>query len=244
MRNENKSVLGISKKHGAYVAFEEGDSSINSLAESNLKTLPLNSVFNDNNFEIIDFCASKSFGWTLNNQMPKCSDETYALSRKSLSRVINNLCSNIANLRTSPFLIPNRHNLVSCFNLERNENIPLCTFSSNKNFILFRNGNYKVSFAKLCGKIKSSPNMLLGEGWICRENFFYGRTFFEHFENYGNHDSSAFESRLSVTYFTVNNNVIIDFNSHDNGNGGEYLNLSLGKAHSIGHRKKEEMENE
>ncbi len=205
--------LVVSPEHKVYVGVDES-SSANSLSENNLKILPLNSFSEDNNLDIVDFCDSKSLAGILNNQIPKCLEETNLSSIKCLSRVINSLCSNKASLKTSPFSMLLGQSLTSCPNLVRKEYNPLCTFSSNKNFILCWKRDCEVSFSNLCSEVQSSLNMFFVQRGVCFEDFFSSSLIFKHFQNYRNHDPSSLKSRLSMTDVAVNNNKLINFNSH------------------------------
>ncbi len=166
------------------------------------------------NLEIERFCASKSFARILNSQIPKCLEEANCSSVKCLSRVISNLCSDKVSSNTSPFSIPLGDNLTSCPNLDKKENKPLCTFSSNKNFILGRD-KFETSFCELSSKLQSCFDVLFNQGRVCFKDFFCSSSIFEHFQNYRNHDSCTFESRLSMANIGINNDIIINFDSHE-----------------------------
>ncbi len=229
---EDWSELVVSPEHRVYVKNYKNS---NSSAEINLMTLPLNfsGVYCFNNSNITAFYDSKSLAGTLNSQIPKCSEEINLSSMKCLSLVINNLCSDEASLRTSPFSKDFGDNLTSCPNLVRKGSSPICTFSSlqnsknfdshqkleeflrNKNFILFNDRNYKTSFGELGSEVQGGFNVAFSKGRICFEDFFNRSAVVEHFQDYGNHNSSAFESRLAMADFAVNNNVITNFNSHN-----------------------------
>ena len=210
---EDSGELLVSPEHRVYglVNYKNSESSWRSLT-----TLPSSSSGECcfNNLEIACFCDSKSLGRILNSQIPRCLEEMKRLSRKSASLVISNLCSLNANLKTSPFEMVLGVNLTSCPNSDRNEDSPLCTFSSNKNLILGWNRNHEISFSDLSSKVQGCPDVVLSQGRVCFKDFLGGGFIFKHFENYGNHDPSAFESRLSMADFTVNNNILINFNSH------------------------------
>ncbi|MBI2647165.1 hypothetical protein HYW99_01695, partial [Candidatus Woesearchaeota archaeon] len=186
---------------------------------TSLTTLPSSSSgeCRFSNLEIERFCASKSFARILNNQIPKCLEEANCSSVKCLSRVISNLCSDKVSLKTSPFSMPLGDNLTSCPNLDKKENNPLCTFSSNKNFILSRD-KFETSFCELDSKFQGSFDMLFTQRRVSFKDFLMSSSIFEHFQNYRNHDSCSFESGLSMTDIGVNNNVVINFNSHNANN--------------------------
>jgi len=63
--------------------------------------------------------------------------------------------------------------------------------------------------------------MFFSQRRVCFNDFLNRGSRFNHFQDYVNHNSSAFESWLAMTDFTVSNNVIIDFNSHDSINDDE-----------------------
>lgn len=185
------------------------------LSERSLINLPLNSSGECcfNSLEIADFCASKSFGGILNSQIPKCLEETKGLSKKSASLVINNLCSDNDNSKTLPFEIVLGVNLTSCPNLDKKYNSFLCTFSSNKNFILCWD-KFKTSFSEMSSKFQSRSDMVFVKGRICLKDFFVSGSIFKHFKNYRNHNPGSLKSGLSMTDFTIYNNIIINLDSH------------------------------
>ncbi len=217
----NGSELVISQEHKVFVNYKNSKSSGRSLT-----TFPSRSSgeYCFNNLEIASFCDSKSFGRILNSQIPMCLEEITGVSRKSASLVINNLCSLTADFKTSPFEMVLGDSLTSCPKSERNENNPLCTFSSNKNFILSRDRNHEISFSDLGGEVQSSTDMTLSQGRVCIKDFISSGFIFEHFKDYRNHDSGPFESGLPMTYFGVNNDIVINFNSHNLNIEQNYLN--------------------
>ena len=196
---------------------EQNYNILNSLSDSKRIIFPFNSSSENflSKFNIAFFCRWILFGGILNNIIPKwCSKEEYGGFEKSVSCEIIILSSVLANLKTSPFLIPLGQNITSCPNLIRKESRPLCTFSSNKNLILCRY-SVKTFFSELSSEIKCGFNMLFCKRRIRFKNIIYTSSFFKHLKNEIYHDSSAFKYRLSVAYFTIYNYIIINFNSHN-----------------------------
>ena len=215
MATEDGRAINTTAEHPYFVRTYKNSKS----SEISLTTLPSGSSeeYCLNNLDIVRFCVSKSLAGTLNSQIPKCLEEENRSSVKCLSLVISNLCSDKATSNTSPFSIPLGESLTSCPNLDKKGYNPLCTFSSNKNLILSRD-KIKTSFCELGSKVQSCLDMILSEGRISFNDFFSIGSIFEHFQDYGNHDSCAFESRLTMANVGVHNDIIINFGSHNNNN--------------------------
>jgi len=109
-------------------------------------------------------------------------------------------------------------NLTSCFSFVKNENKLLCTFSSNKNFILHRE---QILPGDLYSEFQCSINMLFSQGRVSFNDFFDRGSGLQHLQNEINHNSSSLENGFSMTDLTVNNNVLINLNSHKNINEQE-----------------------
>ena len=155
-----------------------------SISSSDLRitTIPFKSEYFFNNLDTASFCIFKSLGEILSKTIPKCSEDEYTgNSKKSESREISVRFSFTANLKTSPFLMALGDNFTSYPNLMRNENSPLCTFSSNKNFILrILSDQPKAFFSKLNSKIQGSFDMTFSQRRICFNNFFDAGSCFKH----------------------------------------------------------------
>jgi len=211
---ERRSELRISEKYKIYVR-----SKISNLSfEYRINTLFLISECSDKSFDIIACCDSKSFGGTLNNKIPKCFDEIKGLCKKSESLDTKTLPSFCANLKTCPLETVFGGNFTSCFSFVKNENKPLCTFSSNKNLILHRK---QILSSDFCGEFQGSIDMLLGQGRVSFNDFSDRSSSLQHLQNKINHNSSSLKSGFSMTNLTVNDNVLINFNSHKNINEQE-----------------------
>jgi len=218
MATEDGRAINTTAEHPYFVRIYKNSKS----SGRSLITLPLNASgeCSFSNLDIVRFCVSKSFARILNSQIPKCSEDVNCSSVKCLSRVINNLCSDKVSSKTPPFSMPLGDNLTSCPDFDKKENNPLCTFSSNKNFILSRD-KFETSFCELDSKFQSSFNMLFTQGGISFKDFFMSSAIFEHFQNYGSHDSCAFESWLAMANVGVNDDELINFGSHKVADGNE-----------------------
>lgn len=192
----------------------EGFENSNFLAENNIMAFPLKSLTFDNKLEIPLFCASKSLGGTLNNNIPNCSEEEYSGFKKSESLEISILSSLIDMSKTLLFLKPLGDNFTLCPTLDRKENNPLCTFSSNKNFILGSRNQPEASFCEFSNKLQGSSNMILGQGRICFDDVSDSSSCFEHLQDQINHNPSPSKSGLSMTDFIINDDILINFDSH------------------------------
>jgi hypothetical protein len=226
MATEDGRAINTTGEHPYFVRIHKNSKS----SGISLITLPLNDSgeCSFSNLDIVRFCVSKSFARILNSQIPKCSEDANCSSVKCLSRVINNLCSDKVSSKTSPSSMLSGDNLTSCPNLDKKENNPLCTFSSNKNFILSRD-KLETSFCELDSKFQGRFNMLFTQGGISFKDFFMSSAIFEHFQNYGNHDSCAFESWLAMANVGVDDNELINFGSHVNSNDNNEVYKGYGR---------------
>lgn|SRR3989344_4927578 len=185
--------------------------------ERSLTILSLNdsdSGYCFNKLDIVFRCPSMSSGDNLNSQMPKCLEEINLEAKKSASLEMSILSSLTANKKISPFLTLLGTHLTSYPILDKNENTPLCTFSSNKNFILCSYQSNSPS-CQISSKLQSRLNMPLSEGGVSFNNFFGVASSLKHFKDYGNHNSGAFKNRFPMTDFIICNNIIINLDSHN-----------------------------
>ncbi len=150
--------------------------------------------------------------------------ENNAVFRISLSLDNIALPSLHANEYNSEFLTPFSAYAMSAPLLERNL-ISLASISSSEKNLSF-DIDKSLSRQSFSSIMQSCFNMFLSQRGICFENFVNRGARFKHFQYRMDHDSSAFESGLSMTNLGVCNNILIDFNSHDNDNLKEYLNFS------------------
>ena len=114
-------------------------------------------------------CDIKSAEGSFNIIIPECSLEKKCDSEKSASMVINILDSLCESARTSPFLMPLGQNKTSKPLDFKNKPNPLCTFSSNKKFIL-SSINTKAFFSELRSKIQCGQNITFSQLRVCLED--------------------------------------------------------------------------
>jgi len=138
-------------------------------------------------------------------------------SAKSSSLVINTLCSDLENSASLPFERPFGFEIISTPCCLRNISNLLFTFSSLRNLVF--EGDTKLDIvstsSEICCILQSCFDMVLSQRREVFNNFIYANSSFEHLQNLPDHDSSSFKSRLSVTDFSVCNNMLINFDSHD-----------------------------
>ena len=224
--NGGESELLVSPKHKVYVgvekevSFEMGDTSI--LSSYNVMILPSKSSGSDNfdsNLEKDSNNNSGLFCGILNQMIENIVSLGYCSgSVKSESPVINILCSDLesnANFLSEDFLDAFIASTPSTF---RNDNSFNLTFSSNKN--LRFEGDAELDIISSPHEIRSvlegCLNVLLCEGGDKGiHDFFYRNSSFKHFQDLPDHNSSAFEGRLTMTNFRVNNNIFINLDSHE-----------------------------
>ena len=230
-----KGELLVSPEHKVYVGEERG-STVN-LASYSVMNLPSKSSELDFSLSSLENEMSKDSGLScgiLNQTIENIVSLLYgASSVKSQSFVTNILSSDIENLASSP--------LDSCLGLKttsksflRNCNNSFLTFSSSRNFSFLpsdANDDIVASFNKTSCIMQSCFNMLLCEGnKECIKNLFYRNSCFKHLQDLPDHDSCAFESRLSMADFAVCNNIFVNFDSHcNNSTNNDYLSFSIEK---------------
>lgn len=157
-------------------------------------------------------------------------------SVKSSSLVTNTLSSDLESNANLPFEIPFGLKLASYPSDSKNFNNTFFTFSSSRNLSFLKGDcDFDIisSSSEISSIMQSCLDMPLCEG--CQEtcNYLFNRhSSFNHFQNLPDHDSGAFESGLAVANFTVRNNELIDFNSHNDNEGkavykdyGEWLEV-------------------
>ena len=132
--------------------------------------------------------------------------------RKSLSRVNIAFDSLHASEYSLEFLMPFSAYLIS-MPLSNSSLTNLSSTSSSAKNLSF---DMDKSFTSepFSGVMQSSFDVLLSQGRISFENILEAFSGFEHLQNRVHHNSSSLESGLSVTDFTVRNDVFINFGSH------------------------------
>ncbi len=87
------------------------------------------------------------------------------------------------------------------------------TFSSMRNFSMERSGKGDVSFANrggFCGKHQSGADGFSGKLGVCFYDPLGCLSGGQHLQNEMNHNTSPFETGLSVAYIRINGDIIID----------------------------------
>jgi len=195
-----------------------------------MNNLPLNSegltLFS--NFDKSEKITSISGGLNLNTTIPECSlGGKSFLFRKCLSKVNMTRDSDLAILDNCLSVEPKETSLILCPCFINDLITSFGKFSSERNFSLFLEKNiflFSDEFRSICHNREDS---LFCERWkIILENFINANTCSEQFQNLPDHDSCSFECRSSATDFRVNDNVIINLNSHEFSNPDNYLKLS------------------
>jgi len=138
--------------------------------------------------------------------------ENSAVFKKSLSRVNKTLCFSHANEYSLEFLMPFGANIMSMPLFESDLTSLASTSSSAKNLSFDVNESFtSQSFSSV---MQSGLNMFFSQGWIGFDDFFISGTTFQHLQNLPHHNSGAFESGLTMTDFTIRDNILINFGSH------------------------------
>ena len=181
-----------------------------------------------NNFNKSEKVVSIKGGMIFNTTIPKCSlGGNSFLLRKCLSNVNITRNSDLAILDNCLSVEPKGAFLTSCPCFINNSVTCFGKFSSERNFNLFLEENmffFSDEFRSISHNREDSG---LCERWkIILKDFIDTDPCSEQFQNLPNHNSCSFKGRSSATNFTVNNNVVINFNSHDVNKEKEYLKLS------------------
>ncbi|MFH1152107.1 MAG: hypothetical protein V1788_03225 [Nanoarchaeota archaeon] len=198
---------------------------ISNLSSNNIINLPLKSseFISLSSLEKEDINNSGLSCGILN----KTSENIFYLvnSIKSSSLVTNILCSDLENAANLPLESPFGLKATSYFIEIKKFNNSFFTFSSKRN--LSWDDDIVSASSDICCILQSCLNMFFCErSYECCNYFFNGNSSFKHFQDLPDHYSGSFESGLSMTDFTVNDNVIINFNSHNDSNNSEYLKFS------------------
>lgn len=218
---EDGSEMLVSPEHKVYAGIQ-----LNKLSgyEINLNgettnNLPLNSedLILLSNFENNENAVSANGGLILNTIIPECScGGNNLLLRKCLSNVNITLDSDLAILDNCLSANPDEIFLISCPSLINISSIAFGKFSSERNFSSFFEENmffFSDEFRSICHNREDSRLCKLRE--IIFENFINTNACAEQFHNLPDHNSCAFESWCSPTNFAVNNNVLVNLNSHN-----------------------------
>lgn len=187
-------------------------SDISKSSSSTINSLPLNSLTSAKSEDN----ASTSFlglgGCITNNIIPENSfGGNIALLRKSESCETNTDFVSFDKETSLPFVIPFEAYSAENPSDSRNRFTALGIFSSSRNF-----GEFSISLSadKLSSIFESSRNMLPSDRWVVFQNIFNGLSSSYQFDNVTNQNSCAFESWLSMTNFTISNNILTNFDSH------------------------------
>lgn len=192
--------------------------------------LPLNSdnLIFSNNFDKSEKVVSINGGIILNTTIPKWSlgGKSFLL-RKCLSKVNIIRDSDFAILDNCLSIEPKGTFLTSYPRFINDSVISFGKFSSERNFNLFLGKNIFFFSDELGSICHNRENSGLCERWkIILKNFINADTCSEQFQNLPDHDSCSFESGSSAADFTVSDNVIINFYSHNITTDEEYLKVS------------------
>ena len=141
---------------------------------------------------------------------------------KCLSLVISTLCSDLENSANLPFESSFGLDIMSTPCCLRNLSNLLFTFSSLRN-LTERDAKMDIftTSQDICRILKSCQNMFFSNSWVIIEDIINAHSSSKHFQYLPDHYSSAFEGRDPATDFSVNNNIVVDFDSHGNMNNDE-----------------------
>jgi len=212
---EDGSEILVSKEHRVYASLDTSN-----LSSYKVIRLPSKS-------SMLDFSLSNLENAVINNSGLSCdilnqtTENIFSfgyrdLSVKSQSLVINTLFSDLENSANLPFASPLGFDIMSNPCLVRNISNLLFTFSSLRNLTDWDTKLDIISSShKTSCILQGCLNMLFNDSGIIFEDFINAHPSFKHLQDLPDHDSGAFESRLSVTNFTVCNDVFVYLNSHN-----------------------------
>ena len=220
---EDGSELRVNEKHKVYVSSE-----ISNLSSYKTINLPSNSsvlVFDLSNLENDSVNTSTGLSCGTLNQTTENIFSLVNLSEsvKSSSLLINTLSSDLENSANFPLDKPFGFETTSTPSCLRNFSNLLSTFSSSRNLTIEWNTELDIISAphEISCILQGCFNMLISQGREGFKDFIDRDISLEHFQNLPNHNSCSYESRLSVTNFSVCNNILINFDSHKNVNEQE-----------------------
>jgi len=224
-RIELKDEISVGEKDGVYANLEDSN-----LSSYNIINLPLNS----SGFVSLSNLENKCF----KDSILRCGilsqiNENISLllnSRKSSSLVTNILCSDLENSANLPFVSPLGLEITSTPSFLRNLSSLLSTFSSNRNLIFEGDINNDIFFTSgnISCILQSCSDMFFSQRGESLKDFFELSSVLKHFKDLPDHNSCAFESKLSMANLTVRYNVFVDFDSHKKINRVNYINVSSG----------------
>lgn len=140
-----------------------------------------------------------------NKTLPKC------LSKDKIT-----LPSDLANLAISPLSERKGAFFTSNPSFSNNFTTLLGTFSSENKFNLLLEDDIFFLFDKFRGVIQGRENGFFSESReVISNDFFWCNSSSQQVKNLPNHNSSIFESWLPMTDFAVNDNMPVNFNSHE-----------------------------
>jgi len=225
---EDGSKLLVSPEHRVYAGVDKrGDTSNPSFFKTiNFPSKSSDTVFSLSNMENAFSKDSGSFCGILSHTIENIS--SLVNSTKSSSLVINILCSDLESSANMPFESPFDLNITSNPCCLRNCNNSFFTFSSSRNFssVFFdTNDDIITTSGNDACIMQSCFNMGFCEWcWKSCDDLLDRHSCFKHLQDLPDHNSSAFESWLSMTDFAVNHNIFINFDSHNLNIGNEGLN--------------------
>ena len=215
--NGKESELLVSEEHKVYVwDFDLGNTLYPKLVSVNNFPLKFEESTILNNLSKEKCKLSINGGCMLINTMPSYSLGGYSfLLMKCLSKVNSTLFSDLAKSAISSSsernitLFTSNPSSFSC--LINSTGI----FSSQRSLDLLLEGNISFPFYDCRSILESSENCFFCQlREIIFENFFRCNACSEQFNYLPDHNSCAFESKLTVANLTVCNNAFVNFNSH------------------------------
>ena len=198
--------------------FVRGRGYIRNLNVVSTNNLPLNSdgLTLSNKSDNATFTVLMTGGTILINIIPSCSTGgNKSMLPKCLSNDSITLPSVFAISDTNSSLDPRGTLLTSKPLLTKNSITNFGMFSSVRSFNLSDRDIFFL-FEKLGGVVNSRQDGFLRElREVVSHNFFWSYASAYQGKNLPNHDSGAFESKLSMADFAVRNNILINFGSHE-----------------------------
>ena len=211
------SKLVISEKHRLYVweNLERGD--ISNLSSFKVIKLPSKPSGDDFSLSSLENALNKDSDFSC-GILSQTTENIFSSpnSRKSSSLVTNTRFSDLENSASLPFEIPFGFEIILTPCCLRNISSPNLTFSSLRNLILEGDVDDDILFTpcQISCIMQGCFDMFFSQRRIIFENFLDGHSAFKHFQDLPNHNSSAFESRLSMADFTIRDNIFVNFDSH------------------------------
>lgn len=169
------------------------------------------------NFDNSENVASINGGFILSTIIPECSfGGNNLLLRKCLSNVNITLDSDLAILDNCLSVNPDETFLIPCPSFINKSSTAFGKFSSERNLSLFFEKDiffFSDEFRSVCHNREDSRFCKLRK--IVFENVFNSNSCSEQLHDLPNHDPCTFESGGSTTDFTINDNMLVNFDSHN-----------------------------